>query len=69
MVGLQLERGIFHHYMHKKSAVTKHARRLGFEFEWQARFHDRIIRDDAEFQRIARYIENNVSNWESDTFR
>ncbi|MCB0846296.1 MAG: transposase, partial [Bacteroidetes bacterium] len=28
-----------------KSAVTKHARRLGFEFEWQARFHDRIIRD------------------------
>ena len=26
-----------------KSAVTKHAHRLGFEFQWQSRFYDHII--------------------------
>ena len=32
-----------------KSAVTKYAHRLGFEFEWQTRFHDRIIRNTDEY--------------------
>ena len=32
-----------------KSAVTRHANRLGLEHGWQARFHDRIIRDAAEY--------------------
>ena len=39
-----------------KSAVTRHANRLGLEYGWQARFHDRIIRNDAEYQRISDYI-------------
>ena len=51
-----------------KSAVTKHARRLGFDFGWQTRFHDHIIRDDAEYQRINDYIESNPLNWEKDKF-
>lgn len=51
-----------------KSAVTKHARRLGFEFGWQARFHDHLIRDDGAFQRISSYIKNNPANWAEDTF-
>jgi len=51
-----------------KSAVTKHVHRLGYTFEWQPRFHDHIIRDDAEYRRIAYYIEPNVENWESDCF-
>lgn len=51
-----------------KSAVTKHANRLGFENGWQARFHDHIIRDEAEYQRIANYILNNPSNWNEDKF-
>lgn len=51
-----------------KSAVTKHAHRLGFDFSWQSRFHDHIIRNDAEFKRITAYIENNPSNWENDNF-
>lgn len=51
-----------------KSAVTKHANRLGFEFGWQTRFHDHIIRNDAEYQRINDYIESNVQNWKDDTF-
>jgi len=51
-----------------KSAVTKHAHRLGYEFEWQTRFHDHIIRDASSFQRIRNYIETNVMNWDSDKF-
>ena len=51
-----------------KSAVTMHARRLGFQMEWQTRFHDHVIRNDAEYQRIAQYIINNPLNWPSDKF-
>jgi putative transposase len=51
-----------------KSAVTKNAHRLGIEFQWQARFHDHIIRNDAEYQRINDYIENNPLNWDKDKF-
>jgi len=29
-----------------KSAVTKLAHRLGFDFQWQTRFHDHVIRND-----------------------
>lgn len=34
------------------------------EFEWQARFHDRIIRDQDEYEATTEYIRNNVLNWE-----
>jgi len=51
-----------------KSAMTRHARRLGWEFEWQSRFHDHIIRDDAAFERIKNYIINNPKNWKEDKF-
>jgi putative transposase len=51
-----------------KSAVTKHARHLKWEFKWQARFYDNIIRDDGAFQRINDYIENNPAKWEQDKF-
>lgn len=51
-----------------KSAVTKHAGRLGFEFAWQVRFYDHIIRNDPEYQRINNYIESNPENWDKDRF-
>jgi putative transposase len=51
-----------------KSAVTKHANRLGFENGWQSRFHDHIIRNDMEYQRISDYINNNPANWSEDKF-
>ena len=51
-----------------KSATTKHAHRLGFEFEWQTRFHDHIIRDQNAFQNISTYIKNNPENWKEDNF-
>ena len=51
-----------------KSALTKHANRLGFENGWQPRFHDHIIRNDAEYQRISNYIITNPFNWKDDKF-
>ncbi len=51
-----------------KSAVTKHANRLGFEFQWQTRFHDHIIRNDESFHKISYYIINNPVNWQEDKF-
>ncbi len=32
-------------------------------FNWQSRFHDRVIRNNGEYERIAKYIRNNVLNW------
>lgn len=51
-----------------KSVVTKHAHRLGFAMEWQERFHDHVIRDEGEYQRIADYIRNNPRKWKNDRF-
>ena len=51
-----------------ESAVSKHAHRLGYEFEWQSRFYDHIIRDDESYTRVADYIINNPQNWENDKF-
>jgi len=51
-----------------KSAVTRHARRLGYEMEWQTRFYDHIIRNPASFAKIANYIVNNPANWKEDKF-
>lgn len=49
-----------------KIGTTAYARRNNLPFAWQARFHDRIIRDQEEMNRIAEYIENNVARWEYD---
>lgn len=51
-----------------KSAVTHYANQTPDYFAWQTRFHDRIIRDQPEMNRIAAYIQNNVANWEDDEF-
>jgi REP element-mobilizing transposase RayT len=51
-----------------KSVVSSHAHRLGFPFQWQSRFHDHVIRDAEEYQRISDYITDNVAKWEEDKF-
>ncbi|MBU3659553.1 MAG: transposase [Flavobacteriales bacterium] len=52
-----------------KSAVTKYANRLGYPNGWQRLFHEHIIRNDAEYQRISDYIVANPENWEKDKFK
>ena len=44
-----------------KAAVTCNARIIQPDFAWQARYHDHIIRDEAEYKRIERYIIRNPS--------
>ena len=51
-----------------KASVTKHSNRLKFDFAWQPRFHDHIIRDEESFQMISNYIVNNPKNWPKDKF-
>lgn len=51
-----------------KSAVSKHAHRLGFGFAWQSRFHDHIIRNEQSYQNRSEYIINNPSKWNGDKF-
>ena len=52
-----------------KSAVTKwcHDNQIS-NFGWQSRFHDHIIRNQEEFDRIEKYIMENIQNWEADKF-
>ncbi len=47
-----------------KSAVSKMVHQFFPDFEWQARFHDRIIRDIEEYDRITKYIHENPVNWD-----
>ena len=49
-----------------KGCCSFEMRKIQPDFKWQARFHDHIIRNDAEYQRINDYIETNPLNWEHD---
>lgn len=51
-----------------KSAITRYANDHNIPFGWQTRFHDHIIRDADEYERIALYIENNPKSWKQDKF-
>ena len=47
-----------------KSAVTKDARKIDPDFTWQARFHDRIIHNPEQQERIRQYIQKNPAKWD-----
>lgn len=51
-----------------KSSVTKFARQNGIPFMWQSRYHDHIIRNQDEKNKIGIYIEQNPLRWEYDCF-
>jgi REP element-mobilizing transposase RayT len=55
-----------------KSAVTRMAYRDGLVSHgtpvWQRNYWDRVIRDDGEHERIAKYIQDNPKNWKGDRF-
>ena len=51
-----------------KSAVTRFVHEEKINFAWQTRFHDHIIRNQNEMNRIANYIENNPETWATDCF-
>ena len=51
-----------------KSGITRYALKKEIPFKWQERFHDRIIRDNNEFEIKNNYIKNNISNWKDDEY-
>ncbi|MDD4847643.1 MAG: hypothetical protein PHR53_02620 [Bacteroidales bacterium] len=52
-----------------KIGVTKYAHTNNIEFAWQTRFHDHIVRNQEELNRIAHYIENNIARWANDKLK
>ncbi len=50
-----------------KIGVTKFARQNDILFKWQARFHDRVIRDSEEHERIRQYVRTNPQRWHTDS--
>ncbi|MDR0306528.1 MAG: hypothetical protein LBI42_06795 [Chitinispirillales bacterium] len=51
-----------------KSAVSKTIHETNPAFAWQRNYHEHIIRNDAEYNRISEYIKNNPSKWYKDRF-
>lgn len=51
-----------------KRAVTRFAHDKDISFAWQSRFHDHVIRDQEDMNRIADYITCNVLRWDEDCF-
>jgi len=51
-----------------KIGVTKFANQNHIPFKWQTRYHDHVIRDTPEHERIHEYILTNPQNWEEDEF-
>ena len=51
-----------------KSAVTRAMRRAGtFDFAWQSRFYDHIVRDEQALHATRRYINENPGRWSEDS--
>ena len=52
---------------HLKGKVKRWCNKNGHSyFEWQAGYHDHIIRDSKSYNRISNYIANNIWNWDKD---
>ena len=51
-----------------KIGVTKYANEHNLSFAWQPRFHDHIIRNQYEMNRIGDYIINNIARWKEDCY-
>jgi len=49
-----------------KSSVKRFANQNHIEFEWQPRYHDRIIRNNKELNAIRKYIFDNPIKWNND---
>ena len=47
-----------------KSAVTMRCKLKGFQFCWQSRYYDVIIKSQNQFENVQKYILENPSKWE-----
>jgi len=49
-----------------KRICTIQIRENYFNFSWQSRFYDNIIRNEFDLNRIRQYIQDNPQNWDED---
>jgi REP element-mobilizing transposase RayT len=71
-IAIMVKNSLGHIMQTFKAAVSRQVYRNGLlprgKQIWQSGYYDRIIRDDAERERIARYIHDNPINWGKDRF-
>lgn len=46
-----------------KIGVTKSSKTKQLPFKWHRRYYDRVICNAKEYQRVARYIDENIGRW------
>ncbi len=46
-----------------KSTLKRYANQHNIDFQWKARYHDTIIRNDKALQNIRNYIQDNINAW------
>lgn len=51
-----------------KIGVTQYAHQNDIPFSWQDRYHDHVIRNEGEYNRIRQYICENPQRWADDTY-
>jgi REP element-mobilizing transposase RayT len=52
-----------------KRICTITIREIDIYFGWQSRYHDHIIRNENELNRIRQYIIDNPKNWDTDELK
>jgi REP element-mobilizing transposase RayT len=71
-IAIMVKNSLGHIMQTFKAAVSRQALRDGLMPRgtpiWQRGYYERIIRDDGEHDRIARYIADNPANWKGDRF-
>jgi REP element-mobilizing transposase RayT len=52
-----------------KASVKRNCNKSNeYEFNWQSRFYDHVIKDEQSYLRIADYIKSNPKNWKDDKY-
>ena len=51
-----------------KAGVSAAAKQQGLAFCWQSRYHDRVVRNGSELEKIQQYIANNPARWKHEQF-
>lgn len=50
------------------SSLKRYTNRKAGRALWQTGYHDHIVRDEADYQRVWSYIETNPAKWEEDLY-
>lgn len=51
-----------------KSKCTRRIREFNHNFNWQSRFHERVLRNEKELTSVREYIQYNPLRWSNDEF-